>query len=112
MTVCIKTYLPDTGAAVPGTDTGGPYSRGSRDSNNDSMQKRREYTWREEDELRGGSFLNKKKESAWRDQDYDNLYSNPGGRAPTEKGDGKVNQPGENPTRSVFSCCPYCHVSA
>jgi hypothetical protein len=79
-------------AAVPG---------GARDSNNDATQKRREYSWREEDELHSGSFLSKKKESTWRDQDYDNSYANPvqhNTQIYPEKGDGKQ-QLGEHSTR-------------
>jgi len=79
---------------VPGVDTGGMYPRGSRDRDNDG--KRREYSWSEHDEPHNGNVLNKKKDSTWRDQDYDNLYTNPPPR--TEKGDGKA-QVGEHSTR-------------
>jgi hypothetical protein len=75
-------------------DSGGSYPRGSRDRDNDG--KRREYSWSEEDELQVGSSVNKRNEGGWRDQDYDNLYTNPPAR--TEKGDGK-GQVGEDSTR-------------
>lgn len=79
---------------MPGADTGGMYPRGSRDRDNDG--KRREYSWSEQDETHNGNFLNKKKDSTWRDQEYDNLYLN--GPPRTEKGDEK-GQVGEHSTR-------------
>ncbi|KAG0588177.1 hypothetical protein KC19_2G222300 [Ceratodon purpureus] len=75
----------DHQTAVAGVDSGGSYPRGARDSDNDG--KRREYSWSEEDELQGGSSVNRKNEGGWRDEDYDKLYTNPAAR--TEKGDGK-----------------------
>ncbi|KAG0588176.1 hypothetical protein KC19_2G222200 [Ceratodon purpureus] len=75
----------DQQTVVGGVDGGGSYPRGGRDRDNDG--KRREYSWSEEDEPHGGSSVNRKNEGGWRDQDYDNVYSNPAARA--EKGDGK-----------------------
>jgi hypothetical protein len=81
-------------AVVAGVGSGGAYPRGSRDRDNDG--KRREYSWSEEDEPQGGSSVNRKNEGGFRDQDYDNLYTNPAARI--EKGDEK-GQVGEDSTR-------------
>lgn len=69
---------------------------GSRDRDTDG--KRRDHCWKEEDESPGGSFSNRKKDNAWRDQDYDNPYTNPSPR--TDKGDGK-SQRSEHSTSQI-----------
>jgi hypothetical protein len=58
------------------TEISGAQTRGSRDNSRSSTThtKGREYYRREEDEVKSGSNGSKKKENAWREEEYNDHY--------------------------------------
>lgn len=82
----------DQQSAVPVIDP-----RVSRDRDSDG--KRREYSWREEDELHSGMSMKQKQECTWRDQDYDTPHMNSPPRTEKEGGNDQIGDHSTSQTR-------------
>lgn len=86
-------------------EVSGPHTRGSRDNNSrgsSTQTKWKEYSRREEDEVKSGSNGSKKEENAWREGEYNDPYvdSLRVGQSLSDKGGPiSIMQPASQPTR-------------
>jgi len=85
-------------------EVSGPHTRGSRDNNSrgsSTQTKWKEYSRREEDEVKSGSNGSKKEENAWREGEYNDPYvdSPRVGQSLSDKGGPiSIMQPASQPT--------------